>query len=80
MLDKIKIKEYFIKTRRHTDDLCRGVSAEDMMLQAVFFVSPWKWVLGHTSWFFEEMILKKKKNISYLIQNLIFCLIVITII
>jgi ergothioneine biosynthesis protein EgtB len=32
---------------------------EDYIPQAAFFASPPKWNLGHTSWFFEEIILSK---------------------
>ena len=36
-----------------------SLSEEDSMLQADFFTSPTKWHLAHTTWFFEEMILKQ---------------------
>jgi ergothioneine biosynthesis protein EgtB len=48
----------YLKTRQDTLHLCEPLKIEDYLLQPVFFVSPAKWVLGHTSWFFEEMILK----------------------
>lgn len=39
-------------------ELCSGLSVEDFTLQADYFASPPKWHLAHTTWFFEEMILK----------------------
>ena len=38
--------------------LCKGLEAEDYNLQGAEFTSPTKWHLAHTTWFFEEMILK----------------------
>ena len=52
------ILEKYSKTRRHTLDLCAGLEAEDFNLQGDVFTSPVKWHLAHTTWFFEEMILK----------------------
>jgi ergothioneine biosynthesis protein EgtB len=44
--------------RARTLALAQPLSAEDMQLQAEDFVSPGKWHLAHTTWFFEEFILK----------------------
>ncbi|MFT6103141.1 MAG: ergothioneine biosynthesis protein EgtB [Candidatus Endobugula sp.] len=49
----------FQHTRQHTEKLCRPLCTEDYIPQAVDFTSPPKWHLAHTSWFFEEMILKQ---------------------
>ncbi len=49
---------YFISTRKQTIDLCEPLEIEDYIPQPVEFVSPPKWNLGHTTWFFEELILK----------------------
>ncbi len=48
----------FESIRNYTEQLCSNFSDDDHMLQAEFFVSPPKWHLAHTTWFFEEMILK----------------------
>jgi len=49
----------FQQTRQATEGLCAPLSIEDYVPQIVDYASPPKWHLAHTSWFFEEMILKK---------------------
>lgn len=56
-----KLLEMFIETRAHTEAICKPLQTEDYVLQPVAYVSPPKWHLGHTSWFFEEFILKQYK-------------------
>jgi ergothioneine biosynthesis protein EgtB len=46
------------EARAHTLTLAQPLSSEDMQLQAEDFASPSKWHLAHTTWFFEEFILK----------------------
>ena len=48
----------FLETRQHSEDICRPLEIEDYVVQPVVDVSPPKWHLGHTTWFFEEFILK----------------------
>ncbi|HLQ99683.1 MAG TPA: ergothioneine biosynthesis protein EgtB [Sphingobacterium sp.] len=52
---------FFLETRRHTEEICKPLQIEDFVVQPAVFVSPPKWHLGHTSWFFEEFILKAYK-------------------
>lgn len=49
----------YLETRRKTEERCAPLHAEDYILQLEFFTSPPKWHLAHTTWFFEEMVLKK---------------------
>ena len=53
------ILELFRKTRAMTVSLCDPLKIEDYIPQPVDFASPPKWHLSHSTWFFEEMILKK---------------------
>lgn len=48
----------FSKVRRRTEDLCSKLKPEDTVVQPMEDVSPAKWHLAHTSWFFESFILK----------------------
>ncbi|MBT8185124.1 MAG: ergothioneine biosynthesis protein EgtB [Eudoraea sp.] len=50
--------DFFLETRRHTEEICAPLEIEDYVVQPVVDVSPPKWHLGHSSWFFEEFILK----------------------
>lgn len=43
--------------RNHTEDICRPLHPEDYVPQPVPFISPPKWHLAHSSWFFETFIL-----------------------
>src|SRR5690554_6441425 len=51
----------FIETREHTETICKPLQIEDYVVQPVVYVSPPKWHLKHTSWFFEEFLLKLYK-------------------
>ncbi len=48
----------FKETRQYTETLCEPLELEDYVLQPIEDVSPAKWNIAHTTWFFEEMILK----------------------
>ncbi|TNE79608.1 MAG: ergothioneine biosynthesis protein EgtB [Bacteroidetes bacterium] len=50
--------DYFLKTRAWTKQLIEPLQTEDCVLQPVQEVSPPKWHMAHTSWFFEEFVLK----------------------
>lgn len=49
--------DLFIDTRIHTEVLCKPLEKEDYVVQPIVDVSPPKWHLGHTTWFFEEFLL-----------------------
>jgi len=61
-LAKSDTKEELIKrfneVRAYTVQQCRPLIIEDYIPQPVEYISPPKWHLGHTTWFFEEFILK----------------------
>jgi ergothioneine biosynthesis protein EgtB len=48
----------YIKVRKQTEKICSPLQTEDYVVQPIDFVSPPKWHLGHTTWFFETFILK----------------------
>ena len=51
--------EHYLEIRRYTEKLCKLLQAEDFTPQSASFSSPPKWHIAHTTWFFEEMILKE---------------------
>ncbi len=51
--------EHFLAVRARTEALAAPLSPEDMVVQSMPDVSPTKWHLGHTTWFFETFILGK---------------------
>lgn len=60
MLDTISTVtlDQFRKVREHTENICKPLITEDYVIQPIADVSPPKWHLGHTTWFFETMVLK----------------------
>jgi ergothioneine biosynthesis protein EgtB len=50
--------EYYREVRSNTEKLCEPLEIEDYIPQPIVDVSPPKWNIAHTTWFFEEMILK----------------------
>ena len=52
----------FLNVRKKTMELIKNLNPEDMVIQTEPFVSPIKWHLAHTTWFFENFVLKNLKN------------------
>ena len=53
------LRDRFHQVRKFTNALCAGLEPEDCVVQSMPDVSPTKWHLAHTTWFFETFILKK---------------------
>ena len=53
-----RLLEQFKKTRALTLTLADPLSTEDMVVQTMDDVSPTKWHMAHTTWFFETFLLK----------------------
>lgn len=49
--------EKFRHTRQLSEAICQPLVLEDYSVQPVIDVSPPKWHLGHTTWFFEQFVL-----------------------
>ena len=73
------LQDVFCITRKKTLNLVKNLNPEDMVIQTEPFVSPIKWHLAHTTWFFENFILKKIKKYKVLISLLILYLTLIII-
>lgn len=52
------LRERYAQVRRLTVNICQGLETEDFVVQPTPDVSPPKWHLGHTTWFFETFVLK----------------------
>jgi len=59
MPDKQLLKQLFLDTRTGTEKICSFLEVEDHVVQPIVDVSPPKWHLGHTTWFFEEFLLSQ---------------------
>src|SRR5258706_1743721 len=53
------LRAFYNDVRSFTEKLCEPLEIEDYIPQPIVDVSPPKWNIAHTTWFFEEMILKK---------------------
>ncbi|RCW93967.1 ergothioneine biosynthesis protein EgtB [Winogradskyella arenosi] len=51
--------ERFLEIRSKTEQICSSLEPEDVALQPADFVSPPKWHLAHTTWFFEQFVLSE---------------------
>src|SRR5205814_9314896 len=54
-----QLRDRFHQIRSFTNSLCAGLEPEDCVVQSMPDVSPTKWHLAHTAWFFETFILKQ---------------------
>jgi ergothioneine biosynthesis protein EgtB len=54
----MNLLEKYNAVRKHSEDICAPLKTEDYVVQPIVDVSPPKWHIGHTTWFFETFILK----------------------
>jgi len=54
-----ELEALYNSVRYYTEEICEPLETEDYIPQPIVDVSPAKWNVAHTTWFFEEMILKK---------------------
>lgn len=53
-----ELRDKYHLIRKRSIDICSSLQKEDYVVQPVIDVSPPKWHLGHTTWFFETFILQ----------------------
>jgi len=58
-MQREKLIAYFQRVRQTTEEICRPLKIEDYTIQPITDVSPPKWHLGHTSWFYEAVFLNE---------------------
>lgn len=58
-MQRSELEAFYLRVRWQTEHLCAPLETEDYVVQPIDDVSPPKWHLGHTSWFFETFILAK---------------------
>lgn len=56
------LSERYLSVRAQTLQLTQSLTAEDMVVQPIVDVSPPKWHLAHTTWFFETFLLKPHQS------------------
>ncbi|MDQ6787966.1 MAG: DinB family protein, partial [Acidobacteriota bacterium] len=54
-----ELENFYSSVRNFTEQICAPLETEDYIPQPIVDVSPPKWNIAHTTWFFEEMVLKK---------------------
>ena len=59
MIDLLK---KYKAVRKHSEEICKPLQTEDYVVQPIVDVSPPKWHIGHTTWFFETFVVKPNLN------------------
>ncbi|MGN8054939.1 ergothioneine biosynthesis protein EgtB [Pedobacter sp. 22163] len=60
--------EEYLQIRKYSEQICEPLQTEDYVVQPIVDVSPPKWHLGHTTWFFETFILSPY-SVNYQVYN-----------
>ena len=57
-----RLLQNYLNVRKESENICAPLEIEDYGIQTMPDVSPPKWHLAHTSWFFETFLLKPYQN------------------
>ena len=55
--NKLSLSEHYQRSRQLSEQICQPLATEDYVIQSMPDVSPPKWHLAHTTWFFETFLL-----------------------
>ena len=61
-VDRRSLLENYGRVRSESEALAAPITAEDAQIQSMPDVSPTKWHLGHTTWFFETFLLSEEAS------------------
>lgn len=59
MMTQDQLLQQLQQTRKYSETICQLLETEDYVVQPMPNVSPPKWHLAHTTWFFEQFVLVK---------------------
>ena len=59
---RVDMLRRYEQVRTFTESLCDGLAAEDQVVQSMPDVSPTKWHLAHTTWFFETFVVSPRQR------------------
>ncbi|MGE3537569.1 MAG: ergothioneine biosynthesis protein EgtB, partial [Candidatus Tectimicrobiota bacterium] len=57
-MQRSDVQQAYLDVRQMTHALCQPLAVEDYVIQPVPYVSPPKWHLAHTTWFFETFVVQ----------------------
>jgi ergothioneine biosynthesis protein EgtB len=66
------VPEFFRSVRARTMQLVAPLEIEDYVIQTAEFMSPPRWHIGHTSWFFETLLQQYKPGYQVYSQEYLF--------
>lgn len=66
------VHDRYAQVRQRTVSLCAPLRIEDHVVQPIVDVSPPKWHLGHTTWFFEQFVLSEMEGYAQFNDDMAF--------
>src|ERR1700693_1556992 len=70
--DNAAIVELYKKVRAQTMQILAPLEIEDYVIQTAEFMSPPRWHIGHTSWFFETVLQKYRADYRIYSEEFLF--------
>src|SRR6185369_6883400 len=69
---KLSIAEFYNSVRARTLEIVAPLEIEDYVIQTAEFMSPPRWHIGHTSWFFETVLQKYQPGYKPYSEDFLF--------
>ncbi len=70
--DSVSIAELYKQVRARTMQIVAPLEIEDYVIQTAEFMSPPRWHIGHTSWFFETVLQAHKPGYRVYSEDFLF--------